>query len=349
MNEKILHSSAQAIELFKTLVKAPLQTLLNGEVFSVEEEAQASSPVALILDTSASSDLVVQYHTTTAAFLAASRILYNDKDDCRTFQLSLTLRNTVNGSYELTELNKLERAVSLLMKGIPVIVPRYLCYARVFPKDKPTALFDLLAVETIPLIQHIFSSPHLNLSVLRRQMESKNNEGEVLLDPTLKSLAGIRKSKANTFLFLSKKYLDIHSLPYLYNRENVMRLEIPEGAEPDAVAEVKKAYQAIREHNLDNSVESLQLDSKFNICKIEFAASATLRAKNAVIDTVAKFVSQYEVDGTVHAGSPMSVLTEDVDDELEEDDETSCAGCQGNLTNAEGDVCDVCYGLRKPD
>ncbi|NHF67279.1 hypothetical protein [Xanthomonas hortorum] len=217
MNDKISTSSLQAIELFKLIVKAPLQSLLNGEVFSVEEESQASSPTAQVLDMSASSDLVVRYQTTTAVFLAASRLLYNSEDDCNKYPLSLTLRNTVNGVYEVTELNKLQRAVSILESGVPVVVPRYLCFARVFPKEEPKKLYDLLAVETIPLVRHIFSSTHLNLPGLRRRMESEK-KSEVMLDANLKSLAGIRSSGNNTFLFIGKKYLDVHGLPYLYKQ-----------------------------------------------------------------------------------------------------------------------------------
>lgn len=217
MNDKISTSSLQAIELFKSIVKPPLQVLLNGEVFSVEEESQASSPTAQALDMSASSDLVVRYQTTSAIFLAASRLLYNSEDDCKKYPLSLTLRNTVNGSYEITELNKLQRAVSILQSGVPVVVPRYLCFARIFPKEEPNTLYDLLAVETIPLIQHVFSSTHLNLPGLRRRMESEK-KSEVMLDDNLKWLAGIRNSGGNTFLFIGKKYLDIHGLPYLYKQ-----------------------------------------------------------------------------------------------------------------------------------
>ncbi|TWI70033.1 hypothetical protein IP91_01111 [Pseudoduganella lurida] len=217
MSDKVITSSLQAITLFRSIVKSPLQTLLNGEVFSVEDESQAASPVAQVLDLSASSDLVVKYQTSSAAFLAASRLLYNNESECRSFPLSLTLRNSVNGSYELTELNKLQHAVSILDSGIPVIVPRYLCYARAFPKQDPDTLYDLLAVETVPLIRHVFSATHLNLPMLRMQMESRKQD-EVVLEPNLKSLAGIRTSGANTFLFLSKKYLDLHGLPYLYKK-----------------------------------------------------------------------------------------------------------------------------------
>lgn len=217
MNDKISASSLQAIELFKGIVKSSLQSLLNGEIFSVEEEAQASSPTAQALDMSASSDLVVRYQTSSAVFLAGSRLLYNSEDDCKKYPLSMTLRNSVNGSYEVTELNKLHRAVSILQSGIPVIVPRYLCYARVYPKEEPKSLHDLLAIETIPLIQHIFSSTHLNLPELRHRMESDKKEA-VMLDSKLPSLAGIRTSGNNTFLFIGKKYLDINGLPYLYKK-----------------------------------------------------------------------------------------------------------------------------------
>ena len=217
MSDKYASSSLQAIELFRNLVKAPLQVLLGGEVFSVEAEAQASSPVAQVLDKSASTDLAVRYQTTSAVFLAASRLLYSDDADCRRYPLSLTLRNSVNGSYESTELNKLKRAVDLLSCGVPVVVPRYLCFARLSQKDNPTQLFDVLAAETIPLIRHVFAPDQLGLPELRRRMESDKKK-EVLLDDELKSLAGLRYSGDNTFLFLNRRYLDMHGLPYLYQQ-----------------------------------------------------------------------------------------------------------------------------------
>ena len=216
MSKNYPESSLQAIELFQTLVKLPLQELLGGDVFSVEEEAQASAPIPQALDQSASSDLVVRYRTSSAVFFAASRILHITEEN-KKFLLSLTLRNSVKSSYEKTELNKLHTAVMLFQLGIPVVVPRYLCFARVFPEDKPTTLFDLLATETIPLINHIFNPTQLNISDMRRKMES-NKSSEMLLDEKMKSLAGIRKSGDNTFLFMSKKYLDIYGLPYLYKQ-----------------------------------------------------------------------------------------------------------------------------------
>ncbi len=209
-------SSLQAIELFQRLVKAPLQELLHGDVFSVEEEAQASAPIPQALDQSASSDLVVRYRTTSAIFFAASRIFFATEKD-KKFPLSLTLRNSVKGSYEKTELNKLHTAVTLFEAGIPVVVPRYLCFARVYPENEPTNLFDLLATETIPLIKHVFNPSQLNLSNMRRRMESEKAP-EAILDANMKSLAGIRKKDDNTFLFMNKKYLDIYGLPYLYKQ-----------------------------------------------------------------------------------------------------------------------------------
>lgn len=220
MNDKISTSSLQAIELFKSAVKPHLHELLNGEIFSVEEEAHAMSPTARALDMYASTDLAVRYQTTTAVFLAASRLLYSDEAKC-SFPFSLTLRNSVNGSYEVTELNKLQRAVSMFQAGTPVVLPRYLCYARIFPKEKPSTLYDLLAVETTPLIQHVFSPLQLNLPELRRQKENPKNgneKDEVPWDKENKQLAGIRNSESNTFVYISKKWLDMHSIPYLYKK-----------------------------------------------------------------------------------------------------------------------------------
>lgn len=216
MTKSFAESSLKAIDIFKNLVRTPLQNLLGGEVFSVEDEAQAGSPVARVLDQSASSDVVLRYQTKSAVFLAASRIFYAEHQQCKKFALSLTLRNSIKQSFEKTELNKLRTAIDLFHSGIPVVVPRYLCFARVYSLEGISHLHDLLAVETIPLIDHVFDSTGMNLPALRRRMEVEKSK-EILLEKNLKQLAGLRSTdEGNTFLFMNKPYLDMYCLPYLY-------------------------------------------------------------------------------------------------------------------------------------
>ncbi|MCC4602674.1 hypothetical protein HG421_13450 [Xanthomonas campestris pv. badrii] len=217
MNEDIIASSRLTVETFQRLVKYPLQELLGGEIYSVEDEAQSGSALAQTLDQSASSDLLVQYQASGSIFAAASRILFNDQDGCNRFDMSITLRNSVNRSIDRTELNKLRACAMQLRNGIPALIPRFLCYARVFPKKSPTTLFDLIALETLPLVDHVFNSNEFDLPRLRRQMEAENCE-EVSFDPALRNLAGIRTKNANTFVYLSKRYLDQAGMPYMYRK-----------------------------------------------------------------------------------------------------------------------------------
>jgi len=170
----------------------------------------------MALDQFASSDIIVRFQENGALYVAASRILYNEVSNCNLYPPSPTLRNSVNGSYENTELNKLYRAVQLFDQGSPVILPRYLCYARVYPKEAPTAVYDLLAIETIPLIKHVFSSSGLNLPELRRKQETEKEK--VLFDEKLPWAAGIQINSPNTFLFMGVRYLEQCGLPYLYKK-----------------------------------------------------------------------------------------------------------------------------------
>lgn len=227
--------SRQSITAFNTLVKEPLQNLLQGEIFSVETEADTGSAVAKMLDQSASSDLIVRYSHAGALYTAASRIRFLPRSGTnrKPFEPSLTLRNTVKGSYEYTEINKLHRAVNLFRAGHPVVLPRYLCVARVF-KDAhgaPVRLYDLLVLETVPFIEHCFAATALDLPKLRRdfelelkalkkeQKENSDRKGvEVSIEPRQRGLAGIREFEGNSFLFVNKTYLEQNGLPHLYQR-----------------------------------------------------------------------------------------------------------------------------------
>ena len=180
----------------------------------MEDEGQAGSPVAKAMDQSATSDLVVRFQQSDSLYTAASRISYHPKNELEKYRPSPTLRNSVGGFYDATEVNKLHRAVCYFEAGVPVIIPRYLCFARVFPKQEPTHVHDLLALETIPLLKHIFAPAGLNLPELRRRYEAVKKR--IVLDETLTKDVGIQPIEGNTFLFLGKRYLEQCGLPMLY-------------------------------------------------------------------------------------------------------------------------------------
>ncbi|NML30958.1 hypothetical protein [Paraburkholderia antibiotica] len=226
--------SRLSITAFNALVKEPLQKLLQGEIFSVEAEANGGSAVAKVLDQSASSDLVVRYSQAGALYTAASRIRFlkpRTGTGKKPFEASVTLRNTVKGSYDFTEINKLYRAVKLFRSGHPVILPRYLCAARVFrdAAGEPERLYDLLVLETVPFIEHCFETNALDLPKLRRDFElklkalswkqkndPKRKDIEVNLEPKQREWVGIREFDGNSFLFVNKTYLEQNGLPHLY-------------------------------------------------------------------------------------------------------------------------------------
>ncbi|MCC4593300.1 hypothetical protein LL974_19400 [Xanthomonas campestris pv. cannae] len=203
-----------SIDTFTSLVKSELQSMLGVSIYSIEDEAQAGSEIAKALDQSASSDLLIRYESDGSLFAAASRLMFCDQHILK-LDMSITLRDSVGGDFSVTELNKLHSSLRSIRNGIPALLPRYMCYARVTPRGIPEKLHDMLVIETIPLIDHVFSTSHFDLPGLRRRMLSEQNR-ETLLDPTLRHLAGIRTTGNRTFVFLSKQYLDQNGIPYRY-------------------------------------------------------------------------------------------------------------------------------------
>ncbi len=214
MNQQFATSSRSSIDIFASLVKSELQCMLGVNIYSIEDEAQAGSEVARTLDQSASSDLLIQYESDGSVFAAASRLIFCEKH-ILDMDMSITLRDSIGGDFSTTELNKLNSSLRNIRSGIPALLPRYLCYARVSPKKSPEKLHDILVIETIPLIDHVFSTSHFNLPGLRRKMLSEQAK-EALLESSLKNLAGIRTAGNTTFVFLSRKYLDQNGIPYRY-------------------------------------------------------------------------------------------------------------------------------------
>ncbi|WP_407352120.1 hypothetical protein [Luteimonas sp. R10] len=216
MTNQFETTSRSSIDAFNALVKSELQEILGVNIYSVESEALAGSDVAKTLDQSASSDLLIQYESDGSVFAAASRLSFCDPH-ILDMDFSITLRDSIDGEFAKTELNKLFSSLRNIRSGVPALLPRYLCYARINKKTNPMSLHDILAIETAPLVDHIFSPAHFNLPHLRRKMQSEESK-EILLEHGLKHLAGLRTSSKNTFVFVSKKYLDQNCIPYTHRR-----------------------------------------------------------------------------------------------------------------------------------
>jgi hypothetical protein len=255
MNDDYEKRSADAIMHFNLFVKEPLQKMLGGTIFSVENDAKNESDISKILDRSASSDLIVKFDKAGTIFTAASRILYaNDEEQCEKNPISPTFRNSKNGSYENTELDKLNRAVTEFNEKKPVVLPRYLCYARVYPKPNPTNIHEILAIETIPVIEHIFDNSGINIHALRQQQSEKGTD--IHFDESLRGRAGIRQTKQGTaktvtFLYISKSYLEEKNLPFLYESLGHHRENNRSSSSDQEVKQPKTLSRTAEKNNLE--------------------------------------------------------------------------------------------------
>lgn len=209
------NNQSRALQAFKSSVKDELQALLSGEVYSVEEQASTTS-IAALLDQGATSDLLISLRSQGLLYTAASRIRFIKSTDELNFDFSIQLRNSYNGSCHNTELNKLHRLVSAYESGVPVILPRYLCFSRVEDIKGTFTLHDLVAVETIPLIKIVFAPHGLNLPNLRQRYDSRaENSKSILIRDDKKNYGGIQSGTDNSFLFLNRRVLDDYAIPYL--------------------------------------------------------------------------------------------------------------------------------------
>ena len=207
----------RSLDAFGACVKDQLQTLLSGEIFSIEEQAPEST-IAALMDQEATSDLLISLKAHGLLYTAASRIRFIKKVEELNYEFSVQLRNEYKGSTQNTELNKLERLVRAHESGIPVILPRYLCFSRVREEEKDVFnLCDLVAVETVPLVKAVFSYHGINLPYLRQKFKSRIDGAPTVNHPhNSPAYAGIRESDENSFLFLHRWMLDDFAIPYLY-------------------------------------------------------------------------------------------------------------------------------------
>ncbi len=125
-----------------------------------------------------------------------------------------------------------------------------------------------------------------------------------------------------------------------------MKVNIPPGSDIFAVKEINHAEKLIMSQGLAQHVKSLTLDSKYNVCSVEFNPGTTDKGKNAVYECIHQCVSTYESeDGITCCGLPREAVNLDNDsDESDESDEGPCFACKGTFLDAEGDVCTECSG-----
>lgn len=207
----------ESVKVFKKYVKDELEKLLQAKIISIEKERNSSSDVTKILDTKASSDLILKYCSDSCIYFAANRILNSSYSNIQKFSISITLRNSINGDCETTEINKLKNSYDNLIKNIPAIMPKNICVSRILELDSGIkVLYDIIVVETVPLIESLFSHKGLNLCSMRE----KFNKKDVYFDKKNKSKAGLRANSdgKTTFLYLNKDALDEFKVPYFYKK-----------------------------------------------------------------------------------------------------------------------------------
>ena len=233
----------RALNAFNACVKDQLVRVLAADrIISIEDDTSGST-VSALLDSNGTSDLLVNVDAQGLLFTAASRISFVAPKWAKLSvpQISMTLRNGIESNCDNTELNKLHRMVSAFARGIPAVLPRYLCMSQVDDRKEPAKLCELIAVETIPLINSIFNPADVNIAALRmRFAEVWKAEGEawlasaaaqadaqkadtpkapcVLLSQARPTYAGVRAHRSHTswgsFFFFSREFLDERAIPY---------------------------------------------------------------------------------------------------------------------------------------
>ncbi|WP_419768918.1 hypothetical protein [Arcobacter sp.] len=229
-------------EDFDKYVKIELEKILGQKtrIFSIEDD-DSSSEISKILDTKSGSDLLIEFSDEKCTYLAGNRIIYKDVTNFK-YDIQVTFRNSINGITTSTELDKLKTFYDCIINNIPVVMPRFLCYAKILEIDNKKILEEIIVLETIPTIEFIFSNSKLNICKLREQFKSKV---EVLHDTY--NLTGIRTKNDATFLFIHKKFLKEHNLIYAEKYfENTM----------------KEYYYSVNNELIDKSIEDNKLSKK---------------------------------------------------------------------------------------
>lgn len=192
------------------LIKEPLSKIINGEIINLEESS-SSCEAARILDSKSCIDLLCVRQEGVCGIASRS-------SSATKYPPSITLRNSILGSYANAEINKLSTAIKSASSGEPIIFPKYFFYARHQEENGVKELYDFVSLDTRELINFIFSPSGFNLAAHRQQYEKTKNA--VYVDPTHKSLGGIRfeKNHKTTFVYLSLVYLEMSGIKYQYKK-----------------------------------------------------------------------------------------------------------------------------------
>lgn len=196
-------------EDFDKYVKIELENILGQKtrILSIEDD-NSGSEISKILDTKSGSDLLIEFSDEKCTYLAGNRIIYKKEENFK-YDIQVTFRNSINKKTSNTELDKLKNFYDNIINNIPVVMPRFLCYAKILEINNTKILEEIIVLETIPTIEFIYSNSKLNLCALREKFKEKE---EIYIDT--KKLTGIRKKNQSTFLFIHKELLKENNLIY---------------------------------------------------------------------------------------------------------------------------------------
>ena len=206
----------KSIEDFNKYVKDELEIILGHKtkILSIEDD-ESNSKISKILDTNSGSDLLIEFCDEKCTYLAGNRIIYKKEENFK-YDIQVTFRNSIDNITTNTELDKLKTFYDNIINNIPVVMPRFLCYAKILELSNKKILEEIIVLETVPTIEYIFSNSKLNLCALREKLKRKK---EIHID--YKKLTGIRTKDNVTFLFIHKELLKENNLifaeKYFYN------------------------------------------------------------------------------------------------------------------------------------
>jgi len=309
-----------SIESFNLYVKDELEQILNADILSVEENI--NSEISDILDQKGSSDLILKYEDDSCVYFASNRVLNLDIANISDYKINITLRNSINGKNEQTEIDKLKNSYDKIIKNIPVVMPKVMCLARVVQINSSNKmLLDIIVVETMPLLEFIFSHKGLNLPVLREKMKNKDKANVIHFDNKNKLHAGIRKNTDNktTFLYINTDMLDNFNIPYQYksfkndiDRQKLLKeSKIIYWSRRDAeweISEMENFVIEMEENNLGKYIEEIFYNTKASFCTFEInkEIELTIEVQENILAIAMKHISQFCIfDDNVHHGEPL--------------------------------------------
>ena len=205
------------LSLFNLYVKKELESWQKVNVLSFEGNRTGEKSFLSILDQRIGCDLGLWDGED--LFFVANRVLSVDTSTGDRFPLSITLRDSVKGSYDQAEINKLKRLCDLNGKQLHHPMPNQMIFSRVVTDGPQPYLLDMVIIQTALLMEFLFDMRGFNLIALR---ERYRQQGRDHIDFCRRKpfWGGIRlnKSDGNTFVAISTSVLKEYNVPFQYKK-----------------------------------------------------------------------------------------------------------------------------------